>query len=211
MTVNCGGSEKASACWRMIRCAMAWKVPPATRAADVAPGGGMILDSISSAARRVDVSSRIRAGSGPCGRSQLARATRVLVLPVPAPASTSSGPAGQVAAWRCSSSSWSRTADSNTTTNVSAVADSVSEARRALPEPVSAGPYLANAACRAEHDGSPGERIVIAYVAGEHDVGHADRLGCGVNGAEHRDQSGKELASHLTAPHPEPVQADLVA
>jgi len=48
---------------------------------------------ISRAARRVKVSSRIRLAWMPWqSRSQAARATSVRVLPVPAPASTSSGP-----------------------------------------------------------------------------------------------------------------------
>ena len=61
MTVNCGGSENDSACRRMIRWAIAWKVPPVIRP----PAGrahAAARDSMSSAARLVKVSSRIRLG-----------------------------------------------------------------------------------------------------------------------------------------------------
>ncbi len=58
MTVNRGGSENDSECRRMIRCAIEWKVPPVIRAGEAAPLPGADLDSISSAARRVNVSSR---------------------------------------------------------------------------------------------------------------------------------------------------------
>ena len=91
MTLNSGGSENDSACARMIWWATAWKVPPTTRSAALAPRG-VTRASMSSAARRVNVSSRIRLAGVPWLRSQPARATRVRVLPVPAPASTSSGP-----------------------------------------------------------------------------------------------------------------------
>ncbi len=118
MTVNSGGSENDSACSRTIRCAIAWKVPPVIRsAADGVRGAARA--SMSSAARRVNVSSRMRLAGVPCSRSQAARATSVRVLPVPAPARISSGPAGWMAASRCCSFSPSRTlADSNMYTNV---------------------------------------------------------------------------------------------
>ena len=48
--------------------------------------------SISAAARRVKVSSRIRSGRRPWAISQATRWTSVAVLPVPAPATISSGP-----------------------------------------------------------------------------------------------------------------------
>ena len=68
---------------------------------------------MSLAARRVKVSSRIRlAGTPWVPRSHAARATSVRVFPVPAPASTSSGPASCVTARRCCSFSPSRTAPS---------------------------------------------------------------------------------------------------
>ena len=118
MTLNSGGSENDSACARMIWWATAWKVPPTTRSAALAPRG-MTRASMSSAARRVNVSSRIRLAGVPWLRSQPARATRVRVLPVPAPARTSSGPDWYVAARRWSSLSPSRTsAGSNMSTNV---------------------------------------------------------------------------------------------
>ena len=90
--VNCGVSENDSACCRMILCAMAWNVPPQIRS-DPPPDPASARASMSLAARRVNVSSRIRlAGTPWAPRSQAARATSVRVLPVPAPASTSSGP-----------------------------------------------------------------------------------------------------------------------
>ena len=111
--VNCGGSENDSACCRMILCAMAWKVPPQIRP-DEPSNHAAARASMSLAARRVKVSSRIRlAGTPwlPC--SHAARATSVLVFPVPAPASTSSGPPCCVAARRCCSLSPSSTAFSS--------------------------------------------------------------------------------------------------
>ena len=48
--------------------------------------------SISSAARRVKVSSRMRSGAVPRSSRQATRATKARVLPVPAPATTTSGP-----------------------------------------------------------------------------------------------------------------------
>ncbi len=102
MTLNSGGSANDSACARMIRCAMAWKVPPQIRSAAGA-SGGQARASMSSAALRVKVSSRIRLAGMPCSRSQAARATSVPVFPVPAPARISSGPPSCAAAARCSS------------------------------------------------------------------------------------------------------------
>jgi hypothetical protein len=95
--VNCGGSEKDSACCRMILWAMAWNVPPQIRPpvlSEPAPADpAAARASMSLAARRVKVSSRIRPAGTPWpSRSQAARATSVRVFPVPAPASTSSGP-----------------------------------------------------------------------------------------------------------------------
>ena len=89
---------------------MAWKVPPQIRP-DEPSNHAAARASMSLAARRVKVSSRIRlAGTPwlPC--SHAARATSVLVFPVPAPASTSSGPPCCVAARRCCSLSPSSTA-----------------------------------------------------------------------------------------------------
>ncbi len=69
-----------------------WNVPPQIR-----PSGpsdpAAARASMSLAARRVKVSSRTRLAGTPWPpRSQAARATSVRVFPVPAPASTSSGP-----------------------------------------------------------------------------------------------------------------------
>ena len=140
--VNCGGSENDSACCRMILCAMAWKVPPQIRSDPSTPPGepsnqAAARASMSLAARRVKVSSRIRlAGTPWLPRSHAARATSVLVFPVPAPASTSSGPPWCVAARRCCSFSPSSTAlSSNMHLNITS--------RTAT------GPYAAPAAFRA--------------------------------------------------------------
>ena len=108
MTLKAGGSENDSACARMSWCATAWNVPPQTRSAGLVPRG-VTRASMSSAARRVNVSSRIRGAATPCARSQAARATSVRVLPVPAPASTRSGPDWWVAARRWFSLRPSRT------------------------------------------------------------------------------------------------------
>ena len=134
--VNCGGSENDSACCRMILCAMAWKVPPQILSAppDEPSNHAAARASMSLAARRVKVSSRIRlAGTPWLPRSHAARATSVLVFPVPAPASTSSGPPCCVAARRCCSFSPSSTAlSSNMHMNITS--------------PAAADPYAAPAA-----------------------------------------------------------------
>ena len=136
--VNCGGSENDSACCRMILCAMAWNVPPQIRSAPP-PGPShpaAARASMSLAARRVKVSSRIRfAGTPWLPRSHAARATSVRVFPVPAPASTSSGPPWCVTARRCCSFSPSSTAlSSNMHMNITS--------------PAAAGPHAAPARTR---------------------------------------------------------------
>ena len=62
-------------------------------------------DTMSSAARRVNVSSRIRSAGTPRSKSQATREVSVLVLPVPAPAMTTRGPSPWVTAviWASSS------------------------------------------------------------------------------------------------------------
>jgi hypothetical protein len=61
-----------------------------------------------------------------------------------------------------------------------------------------------------ENGDHPGERLIIAYIAGEDHVGNPDRLGCGVGRAEDRDQAGKQLARHLRAPDPQAMGCDVV-
>ena len=65
--------------------------------------------SISAAARRVNVSRRMRPGSVPSAILQATRWARVAVLPVPAPATISSGSLPCRTAERCSSFSSART------------------------------------------------------------------------------------------------------
>ena len=55
----------------------------------------------SAAARRLKVTSRIRSGAMPSSTSRASRLTSVRVLPVPAPATISSGPSRWSTAWRC--------------------------------------------------------------------------------------------------------------
>ena len=54
-----------------------------------------------------------------------------------------------------------------------------------------------------------GQCLVVADVAGEDDVGHADGLGCGVNGAEERDHAREQLAGYLGAADAQAVQGDV--
>ena len=64
---------------------------------------------ISAAALLVNVTAMRPCGETPCSRiSQAARCVSTRVLPLPAPASTSTGPIGAVTAARCSSFSASR-------------------------------------------------------------------------------------------------------
>ena len=77
--------------------------------------------SISRAARRVNVSSRIRSAGTPPATSDATRAQSVVVLPVPAPASTSRWPSRCSAAARCSrfsSSSHSGVSGTSVATNI---------------------------------------------------------------------------------------------
>ena len=76
-------------------------MPPRTRRADP-PAIACARVSISLAARRVNVRSRIRSGATPPATSDATRAQSVVVLPVPAPARTSRWPPRCCAAARCS-------------------------------------------------------------------------------------------------------------
>ena len=106
---NDGSSPTRRACSRSSRAPTAWKVPAQGRrtgcgawrprgAAALAPRrpGAPRAAIISCAARRLKVSRRIRAGSTPLTTSQATRCARVAVLPVPAPAMTSSGGAAGI-------------------------------------------------------------------------------------------------------------------
>jgi hypothetical protein len=61
-----------------------------------------------------------------------------------------------------------------------------------------------------ENGDHSGERLIVAHIAGEDHVGHADRLGCGVDRAKHRDQAGKQLARYLRAPDSQAIHRDIV-
>ena len=79
-----------------------WNVPPhglCRRSAEFPAA----RPSISAAARRVKVSSSTRCAGTPRSSSRPTRAVSVVVFPVPAPASTSSGPPSCSTASRCSS------------------------------------------------------------------------------------------------------------
>ncbi len=67
------------------------------------PNSRVARPSISAAARRVNVSSSTRCAGTPRSSSRATRAVSVVVFPVPAPASTSSGPPSCSTAARCSS------------------------------------------------------------------------------------------------------------
>ena len=77
--------------WRKRMLAVAWKVPPITRR-QLWPVSWPARQSISWAARRVKVSSRMDSGGTSCSSRWAMRKTRVRVLPLPAPAMTKSGP-----------------------------------------------------------------------------------------------------------------------
>src|SRR5437870_5649247 len=74
-----------------IRLATAWNVPPQTRPAAVPCARRPARASISRAALLVNVSNRIRSGATPPARRCATRQARVMVFPVPAPATTSKG------------------------------------------------------------------------------------------------------------------------
>ena len=90
--VNAGFRPLRVAYARRICCPTAWKVPPRTCCARRSPHTAATRRSMSPAARRVMVRRRIRSGATPRSISTATRATKVFVLPVPAPAMTSRGP-----------------------------------------------------------------------------------------------------------------------
>ena len=112
ITVKSGRTPTLRPKPRSSRFAVAWNVPPQTRPRAWRPGrpppsASAVIRaaraSISRAARRVNVSSRIRSGGVPFAISQATRHASVIVLPVPAPATTSTVPSPQVAASRWAS------------------------------------------------------------------------------------------------------------
>src|SRR5687768_10592013 len=105
-TVKSGDSPRARPWSRSKRFAVAWNVPPQTRPSSRAPAEAR--DTISRAARRVKVSSRIRSGATPRSTNRATRQARVHVLPEPAPATTRSGPPTCSTAARCSGFSRSK-------------------------------------------------------------------------------------------------------
>src|SRR5581483_762222 len=111
ITVKSGASPTARPCSRSRRLATAWNVPPQTRPRRrPAPVSRSARESISRAARRVNVSRRIRSGRTPRSTSRATRQASVHVLPLPAPATTRSGPprcstASRWAGLRCSKAS----------------------------------------------------------------------------------------------------------
>ena len=92
---------------RRRRFATAWNVPPHTRPRASRPVIREARASISREALLVKVSSRMRSGGTPDSISQATRHARVMVLPVPAPATTRTGPPGWHAASRWASFSCS--------------------------------------------------------------------------------------------------------
>src|SRR5918997_5180839 len=88
ITVNRSGTPTARPCLRNKRLPTEWNVPPQTCAASRRPLTPSARRNISRAARRVKVSSRIRSGGTPLFRRWATRHTRVLVFPLPAPATT---------------------------------------------------------------------------------------------------------------------------
>lgn len=89
---------------RSTRWAMAWNVPACTCAARAGSVTAPTRRSMSWAARRLKVTSRIRSGGVPRASRRPRRATRVAVLPVPAPAMITSGPPSWSTASRCRAS-----------------------------------------------------------------------------------------------------------
>lgn len=81
---------------------MAWKVPAWIRRATDTSVRSPARRTISSAARRLNVTSRTRSGLAPSAISRARRATMARVLPVPAPAMTISGPPSWWTARHCS-------------------------------------------------------------------------------------------------------------
>src|SRR6266540_188015 len=108
--VKPGWSPICSPWRRRSRVATAWNVPPHTRpdaARSLAPPprSPSTRRSISAAARRAKVTRRMRSGRTPRSMRWATRCASVVVLPVPAPATMSSGSSPCAAASRCRSSS----------------------------------------------------------------------------------------------------------
>src|SRR5581483_2568032 len=99
ITVKSGARPTARPCRRSSRLPTAWNVPPHTRPRRRSPVSRSARESISRAARRVNVRRRIRSGGTPRSTRRATRQASVQVLPLPAPATTRSGPP------RCSTAS----------------------------------------------------------------------------------------------------------
>ena len=123
-SVNAGSRPTSGACWRRRRLAIAWNVPAHGSAASAAgvvarrgrPPAATMRSArrvISCAARRENVSSRIRRGSAPRAISAATRCASVCVFPVPAPAMIRSGRSSASAARRCAGLSSMRPAYTN--------------------------------------------------------------------------------------------------
>src|SRR5438270_5471574 len=97
-------------CCRSNRLATAWNVPPQTRPA-AEPASALARASISAAARRENVSKRMRSGLTPDATRRATRAVNVRVFPVPAAATIRSGPSSWATASRCPSFRPSRVAN----------------------------------------------------------------------------------------------------
>jgi hypothetical protein len=101
------GRPSAVAWRRSARWATEWKVPPSTRVGrrgpDPCSSSAVVRATISRAARRVKVSRRMRSAGVPVAASHATREVRVVVLPVPAPATMRRAPPSNVAAARWSS------------------------------------------------------------------------------------------------------------
>src|SRR6266536_3111297 len=105
-------------------------------------------------------------------------------------------------------SSWSGVATMMTTASARPAA---AAAEPALRTPSAASRLASGVLLLAvEYGHDPPERSVVADVAGEDDVGHADRPGRRVDRPEHRDHAGKQLAGHLGAADAQAVHRDVV-
>src|SRR6516165_5832139 len=96
---------------RSRRCAMPWNVPIHSDAPGM-PSSRSMRERISPAALLVKVTASTPCGETPSAwMSQAMRCISTRVLPLPAPASTSTGPSGAVTAARCASFSGLRMGD----------------------------------------------------------------------------------------------------
>jgi hypothetical protein len=93
----------SSACRRRILVPMAWKVPSQGMPSATGPISAATRSFISRAALLVKVTARMSKGRArPVAIRWAIRVVSTRVLPVPAPARTSTGPSVASTAWRCS-------------------------------------------------------------------------------------------------------------